>query len=86
MILNDDILDAIRNKKYSLKKVEPPMLGPVKIVTYSRENNMLVKILDRRPAHAYSDIDSDDELKSLNNLYSFWSDDNKKYFFQTLIR
>ena len=32
MILSDDILDAIRNKKYSLRKVEPPMLGPMKIV------------------------------------------------------
>ena len=31
MILNDDILDAIRNKKYALKKVEPPILG-IKLV------------------------------------------------------
>ena len=30
MILNDDILDAIRNKKYALKKVEPPILGKIK--------------------------------------------------------
>ena len=29
MILNDDILDAIRNKKYALKKVEPPILGKI---------------------------------------------------------
>ena len=34
MILNDDILDAIRNKKYALKKVEPPILG-IKLVNRS---------------------------------------------------
>ena len=29
MFLNDEVLDAIRNKKYTLKKVEPPILGKI---------------------------------------------------------
>ena len=50
MILNDDILDAIRNKKYSLRKVEPPDLGPLKIVTIDNQsvtNRMLSRLIGK---------------------------------------
>ena len=60
MILNDDILDAIRNKKYSLRKVEPPDLGPLKIVTVDNQsvtNRMLARLIDRRVRMEYSDAE-----------------------------
>ena len=66
MILNDDILDAIRNKKYSLRKVEPPDLGPLKILTIDNESSgtkMLKRLIDRRVRMEYSDVESDDEDK-----------------------
>lgn len=69
MVLNDQILDAIRNKKYSLRKVEPPMLGPLKIVTASNESNssrMLASLIHRRVRMEYSDTedDTDDDDKN----------------------
>ena len=70
MVLNDQILDAIRNKKYSLRKVEPPELGPLKIVTASNESNstrMLASLIHRRVRMEYSDTDDsgdDDDRNS----------------------
>ena len=64
MILNDDILDAIRNKKYSLRKVEPPDLGPLKIVTVDNQsatNRMLARLIDRRVRMEYSDADESED-------------------------
>ena len=64
MVLNDQILDAIRNKKYSLRKVEPPELGPLKIVTASNESNstrMLASLIHRRVRMEYSDTDDSDD-------------------------
>ena len=37
MLMNDDILDVIKNKKYSLRKVEPPDQGPLKILTVDNQ-------------------------------------------------
>ena len=45
MILNDDILDAIRNKKYALKKVEPPILG-IKLVNTKQSSGYRIVIAD----------------------------------------
>ena len=65
MLMNDDILDAIRNKKYSLRKVEPPDLGPLKILTVDNQtisNRMLARLIDRRVRMEYSDAEeSEDE-------------------------
>ena len=64
MILNDDILDAIRNKKYSLRKVEPPDLGPLKIVTIDNQsvtNRMLSRLIDRRIRMEYSDAEESED-------------------------
>ena len=87
MLLNDDILDQIRNKKYSLRKVEPPELGPLKVVTVdgtSDATRMLTHLIERRARMEYSDSeDSEDDTLSRNfeywNLYlfkidySFWN-------------
>ncbi len=53
-----------RNKKYSLRKVEPPELGPLKIVTIdgeSHSNRLLASLIDRRLRMEYSDSEDDDD-------------------------
>lgn len=60
MVLNDDILDAIRNRRYSLKHVEDD--GQDKrdsLTTNGTAGNMIARILERRVRMEYSD-DSDD--------------------------
>lgn len=64
MLLNDDILDQIRNKKYSLRKVEPPELGPLKVVTVdgtSDATRMLTHLIERRARMEYSDTEDDED-------------------------
>ena len=67
MLLNDDILEAIRNKKYSLRKVEPPELGPLKVVTVdgtSDATRMLTHLIERRARMEYSDTEDEDDTTS----------------------
>ena len=64
MLLSNDILDAIRNKKYSLRKVEPPDLGPLKIITVDNQsvtNCMLSRLIDRRDRMEYSEAEKSED-------------------------
>lgn len=73
MILTDDILDAIRNKKYSLRKVEPPMLGTMRIMAIDNDSSssqMIARLIQRRVRMEYSDNESEDD-RSYTNVGTF---------------
>jgi hypothetical protein len=78
MNLNDDILDAIRNRKYSLKKVEAPKLGDIQLGVKPHfevgmidkelgNNQIVIRLLQRRIRMEYSDDDAEDE-RSIRSL------------------
>ena len=69
--MNDEILDAIRNKIYSLRKVEPPDQGSLKIVTVDNQkisNQKLARLIDR-VRMGYSDSEeNEDENDMFHNF------------------
>ena len=71
MLMTDDILDAIQNKKYSVRKVEPPNKGPLKILTVDNQpfsNQMLARLINR-VRMGYSDSEeNEDENDMFHNF------------------
>ena len=56
---------TFRNKKYSLRKVKPPDLGPLKILTVDNQtisNRMLACLIDRCVRMEYSDAEESGDI------------------------
>ena len=71
MALNDDILDAIRNRRYSLRRIDKTAPTSLSMKRIDEDSIFVAKILERRVRMEFSDdSDGDDGDVCSRNFYS----------------
>ena len=80
MSLNDDILDAIRNRRYSLRHIDKPTKIQKSNDGDDTSAAILSRILERRIRMEFSE-DSDDNNSCHNFDEKKWKTDKPKFFF-----